>query len=207
MKQIFENKVLTLALNALKWTDQAILNFTSHESLPEPLDCKPGCHYCCYNQPMVTPPEALLVGYHVEQNFTDQEKHELFDKIKKILKLTTDKSADEIVMMRHELMCIFLQDGVCRVYSVRPAVCRACSSTSAKHCEKIFKSGNHMARLRCYQQIHEIFKTVHTNLVNQCRNMGCQSDPVRITEAISDYFNHSNPLESWLQGETVFHVR
>ena len=207
MLQIPENKALKLALNALKWTDQAIHKFISHESLPEPLDCKPGCHYCCYNQPIVTPPEALLVGYHVEQNFTDQEKQELFDKIKTILKLTTGKRPDEIVMMRHELTCIFLQDGACRVYSVRPAVCRACSSTSAKHCEMIFETRNHTARLRCYPQIHEIFKTVHTNLVNHCRNMGCQSDSLRITEAVSDYFNHSNPLELWIQGETVFHVR
>lgn len=69
-----KNKILELVSDALQWTDDAIQKFTSLESLPKPLDCKPGCHYCCFNLPVVTPPEALFIGHHVEQNFTDQEK-------------------------------------------------------------------------------------------------------------------------------------
>ena len=80
------NKALDLALKALRQTDNAIHKFVSQESLPEPLDCKPGCHYCCYNLPVVTPPEALLMGYHVEQIFTDHEKKEITGRIDKILK-------------------------------------------------------------------------------------------------------------------------
>ena len=201
------NEVLELALKALKWTDGAIRKFVSLESLPEPIDCKPGCHYCCFNQPMVTPPEALLIGHQVERTFTDHEKLELSDRIRKILEQTDGRRPDEIAMMRHELTCIFLQNGMCTVYQVRPAVCRACSSTSSKHCEMVFESRNHMSRLRCYQQIHEIFKTVHTGLVSQCRKMGCQSDSLRIAEAVQDYFRHPEPIHAWLQGETVFHVR
>lgn len=202
----FENKALELAFEALKRTDEAVQKFTTHESLPEPIDCKPGCHYCCYNQPMVTPLEALIIGHQVKQTFTDHEKLELSERIKRLLAQTDGRSPDEIVMMRHELTCIFLQNGICMVYQVRPAVCRACSSTNAKHCEMVFESRDHMARLRCYQQIHEIFKTVHTELVNQCRKMGCQSDSLRIAEAIRDYIKHPNPIEAWLQGEIVFHI-
>jgi Fe-S-cluster containining protein len=203
----FENKALDLAFEALKRTDEAIQKFTTHESLPEPIDCKPGCHYCCFNQPMVTPPEALLIGHQVKQTFTDHKKLELCDRIKKLLAQTDGRSPDEIVIMRHELTCIFLQNGMCMVYQVRPAVCRACSSTSAKHCEMVFKSRDHMSRLRCYQQIHEIFKKVHTELVNQCRKMGCQSDSLRIAEAVRDFLKHPSPIEAWLQGEIVFHIR
>jgi Fe-S-cluster containining protein len=201
-----KNRALELASNALSWTDEAIQKFTSLESLPEPLDCKPGCHYCCYNLPMVTPPEALIIGHQVKQTFTDHEKLELSERIKRLLAQTDGRSPDEIVMMRHELTCIFLQNGICMVYQVRPAVCRACSSTNAKHCEMVFESRDHMDRLRCYQQIHEIFKTVHTELVNQCRKMGCQSDSLRIAEAVRDYIKHPNPIEAWLQGEIVFHI-
>lgn len=81
----FENKALELAFETLKRTDEAIQKFTTHESLPEPIDCKPGCHYCCFNQPMVTPPEALLIGYHVEKNFTNQEQKEISDRVNKVL--------------------------------------------------------------------------------------------------------------------------
>ena len=88
IKKIMENiqnRALELASNALSWTDEAIQKFASLESLPEPLDCKPGCHYCCYNLPMVTPPEALLIGYHVEKNFTNQEQKEISDRVNKVL--------------------------------------------------------------------------------------------------------------------------
>lgn len=51
-----QNIALEMASNVLNWTDEAIQKFTSLESLPEALDCKPRCHYCCYSLPMVTPP-------------------------------------------------------------------------------------------------------------------------------------------------------
>lgn len=65
---------------------------------------------------MVTPPEALLIGHQVEQTFADHERLELSDRIGRILEQTDGRSPDEIVMMRHELACIFLQNGVCMVY-------------------------------------------------------------------------------------------
>jgi Fe-S-cluster containining protein len=200
----FENNALKLASEALSWTDEAIQKFTSLESLPEPLDCKPGCHYCCYNLPTVTPPEALLIGHHLEQTLTDQQKQTLSKRIQKILKKIAGKPSDEIFMMRHELPCIFLKESMCRIYDVRPAICRTCTSTRAEHCKMIFETRNHRARLRCYQQMREIFDTVHSHLVNQCREMGCQSDPLSLAEAMRDYFKHPEPIDAWLQCEIVF---
>jgi len=202
----FENNALKLASKALSWTDEAIEKFTSSESLPKPLDCKPGCHYCCYNLPMVTPPEALLIGYHVEKNFTNQDQKEISDRVNKILERINAINPYEIPMMRHELPCIFLEDKICMVYSVRPAVCRTCTSTSSEHCKMIFETRNHRDRLRCYQQIREIFQTVHSRLVNHCLEMECQSDPLPLVEATRDYFNHPEPIDAWLQGETVFRI-
>lgn len=200
-----KDRALELALNSFDWMDDAIQKFTSLESLPEPIACKLGCHYCCFNQPMVTPPEALLIGHFVEQTFNDQKKQELFDRIGRILELTDGKNPDEIVMIRHELPCIFLREGMCLVYEVRPAVCRACSSTSAEHCRTVFESRNHMAKLRCYPHMRRIFEAVHTGLLARCQEMVCQSDFLRVAEAIRDYFSHPRPIEAWIEGEMVFH--
>ncbi len=202
----FQNKALELASDALYWTDQAIQEFTSLESLPEPLDCKPGCHYCCYNLPMVTAPEALLIGYHVAKSFTDHEQKEIGGRVEMILHRIEDLSPYDVAMIRHELPCIFLKDGVCRVYPVRPAVCRTCSSTSAEHCKMIFESRDHRGRLRCYQKIREIFHTVHSRLIDRSREMGCQADALQLASAIRDYFRHPDPIDSWLHGETVFYL-
>ena len=157
--------VLEPVLKALCWTDDALEKFANLDSLPEPFDCEPGCSYCCFNLPVVTPLEALLIGHHLDRTFSNEQKGILKDKIKKIFKKTNGKQPDEILMMRHELACIFLQNSMCTVYSVRPVVCRTCSSTSAAHCRMIFETRNHRARLRCYQQVREIFKTVHSNLI------------------------------------------
>jgi len=200
----FKNKALELASNALNWTDEAIKNFISIESLPEPLDCKPGCHYCCYNLPMVTPPEALLIGYYVERYFNHQKKKELFTIVNKVFEHINGISPYEIAMMRHELPCIFLENGMCLVYTVRPVICRTCTSTSSEHCKMIFETKNHRARLRCHQQIREIFHIVHSRLVNRCIDMGCQADPLPLVETTRDYFNQSNPIQAWLQGEIIF---
>jgi Fe-S-cluster containining protein len=200
----FENKALEWASNALSWTDEAIQKFTSLESLPEPLDCKPGCHYCCYNLPMVTPPEALIIGHHLDHTFTDQQKQTLNQKIQKILKKIVGKRSDEIFMMRHELPCIFLEEGMCLIYSVRPVICRTCSSTSAAHCKMIFDNRNHRAKLRTYPQMYRILQTIHSHLTKFCLEKGCQSDTLRLSEAIEDYFKHPNAIDMWFQGKLIF---
>ncbi|UCD90249.1 MAG: hypothetical protein JSW04_02075, partial [Desulfobacterales bacterium] len=100
------NKPLELALKALMQTDNSIHTFVSQASLSKPLDCKLGCHYCCYNLPVVTPPEALLMGHHIEQSFTNQKKKDLAGRIHKILKRIDGFSPYEVAMIRHELPCI-----------------------------------------------------------------------------------------------------
>ena len=199
------NETLELARAVLKQTDDAIQKFVSLESLPEPLDCKPGCHYCCYNQPMVTPPEALLIGRHIKETFTDQQKQTLNVKITKILEKIAGKQPDEIFMMRHELPCIFLEDSMCLIYPVRPVVCRTCSSTSSAHCKMIFETKNHRARLRTYPQMYGILQTIHSRLIEFCREKGCQSDTLGLSGAIKDYFKHPNSIDAWFQGEIIFH--
>ena len=199
-----QKKALELASNALSLTDQAIEEFTSLESLPKPIDCKPGCHYCCYNVPMVTPPEALFIGYHLSQTFSDQQKQTLHANIQKILKKTAGKRTDEIFMMRHELPCNFLGESMCLIYTARPVVCRTCSSTSATHCKMIFETKNHRARLRTYPQMYKLLQTIHSRLTEFCHEKGCQSDVLRLSEALVDYFKHPNPIDAWFRGKIVF---
>jgi Fe-S-cluster containining protein len=204
MKNI-KNKVLKRALNELRWMDDAIRRFLSLESLPEPIDCKPGCHYCCFNLPMVTPPEALLIGHYLDQTFTHRQKQALNIRNRDIIKKVDGKRADEIFMMRHELPCIFLKETMCLIYSVRPAVCRACCSTRAAHCKMIFETRNHRSRLRSYPQLREILETIHLRFTEFCREKGCQSDTLGLADAVEDYFRHPNPIDAWFHGEIVFH--
>jgi Fe-S-cluster containining protein len=200
-----KDKVLKRILYELRRMDDAIRRFLSLESLPEPIECKPGCHYCCFNLPMVTPPEALLIGHYLDRTFTRHQKQSLNKRSREIITKISDKRADEIFMMRHELPCIFLKETMCLIYSVRPAVCRACCSTCAAHCKMIFETRNHRAKLRSYLQLRKIFETVHLRFIEFCREMGCQSDVLKLAYAFEDYFRHPNPVDAWLEGKIVFH--
>ena len=199
-----KDKILKRIENELHRMDDAIRKFLSLESLPEPIECKPGCHYCCFNLPMITPPEALLIGHHLEQTFTHRGKQAINIKNRKLIKKIADKRADEIFMMRHELPCIFLKDSMCMIYALRPAVCRACCSTRSSHCKMIFEKKNHRARLRSYPQLRVIFETVHLRFIEFCREKGCQSDILTLANAVEDYFRHPDPIDAWLRGEIVF---
>ncbi|MBW2239421.1 MAG: hypothetical protein JRF39_10375 [Deltaproteobacteria bacterium] len=70
----------------------------------------------------------------------------------------------------------------------------------------IFESRDHRARLRCYQKIREIFHTVHSRLIDRCREMGCQADALPLAAAIRDYFRQLNAIDAWLQGEIIFRI-
>ena len=199
-----KEKVLKWIAYELDRMDNDIRKFLSLESLPEPIECKPGCHYCCFNLPMITPPEALVIGHHLDQAFTNRQKQTINKKIREIIDRIAGKQAQEIFMMRHELPCIFLKNSMCMIYSVRPAVCRACCSTLKSHCKMIFETRNHRARLRSYPQLREIFETVHLCFVEFCREKGLQSDGLKLANAIEDYLNHPSPMDAWLRGEIIF---
>jgi Fe-S-cluster containining protein len=203
MNQITDN-FLKWASNELRRADGAILKFLSLESLPEPIECKPGCHYCCFNLPIVTPPEALLIGDHLHRTFTHRQIQSLNRRNRKIIEKIAGKRMDEIFMMRHGLPCIFLNENMCMIYPVRPAVCRACCSTRAAHCKMIFETRNHRSRLRSYPQLREIFEAVHLRFIEFCREKGCQSAALKLSDAVEDYFSHPNPIAAWLRGEIVF---
>ena len=203
MKPI-EDHVLKRTLSELHRMDAAIQKFLSLEVLPEPIACKPGCHYCCFNLPMVTPPEAILIGHYLDRTFTHCQKQTLHQKNREINEKIADKQADEIFMMRHELPCIFLNESMCLIYAVRPVVCRACCSTRAAHCQMIYETKNHRARLHSYFQLREILETVHQRFIEFCRETGCQSDILKLTDAVEDYLRHPNPISAWYSGEIVF---
>ncbi len=199
-----KDKVLKHISNELRRTDDAIRKFLSLESLPEPVECKPGCHYCCFNLPMVTPPEALLIGHYLDGTFTGPEKQALHQGNREIIKKIAGKRVDEIFMMRHELPCIFLTETMCRIYPVRPVVCRACCSTQAFHCKMIFETKNHRLRLRSYPQLRNILEAVHLRFLEFCREKGCQSDIFTLADAVDSYLRHPDPIEAWYYGEVVF---
>lgn len=70
-------------------------------------NCKPGCHECCTLPPLKK--SFLLDNQHL---------------IKIQGRVDVVEMVSHCFVMTEDLMCPFLQDGICIVYAKRPRVCR-----------------------------------------------------------------------------------
>jgi Fe-S-cluster containining protein len=197
-------KALELAEKILRFGDHIVQSFESKETMYNQIACKPGCHFCCFAQVSVTPPETLLIGNYVEKSYTDRDKQDLMKRIDKNLELTHGKSLEQRVKVWYDTPCIFLKNKKCTVYEVRPFICRAWHSLSLDQCKKAFNDKNHSAEIDGYSHRNYILGTVRAGLQQGCMDMGCQADTLKIAKAVKLFFNHQYPVKAWIKGEKVF---
>jgi Fe-S-cluster containining protein len=77
--------------------------------------CKRGCNFCCHINVDITDPEAAAIHHHCKEN-----------KIKvdtKYLKERLQVRAKEVAFSK-TAACVFLKNGECSIYAVRPLACR-----------------------------------------------------------------------------------
>jgi hypothetical protein len=196
-------KTLELAIKTLAWTDYIIAGTEAEPPLSRPIVCQTGCHFCCFNQVEVTPPEALVIGDFVEHTFTADEKTALLAELDRAVQFKSDKTKVEIAHLRQELRCPLLRCGRCAVYEVRPLVCRAIHSLNADHCELALRLGKNTG-VEHYSHRDEIVGSLLHGLMEGCREMGCQADPLDLARALLDFFAGPSPLERWIEGEQIF---
>lgn len=194
---------LETALSALIRTDHLVALFESEKGLPSPIACLPGCHFCCYNQIEVTPPEALLLGDYLEKNFSAEDRRILRRDLDRLAALKAGKSKKEIANIRQELPCPFLAAGRCRVYPVRPLVCRAMHALDAGECQAAFRSGG-LAAVAHYAHRRVFAMSVVKGLLDGCRKLGCQSGYLDLAAALQEVLALPDPISQWLQGGKVF---
>lgn len=196
-------QVLELARNTLMLADHLVFRFETEHPLPQPLACHAGCHFCCFNQIELTPPEALLLGHHVDRHFSREEKSRLLEQVDRTLRKMSGKSKVELARLRHDLPCPLLQDGRCTVYGVRPLLCRAMHSLDAAHCEQELAAPDLVA-VAYYAHRDEIILSLAAGLMEGCRAGGWQSRPLNLVRALREFCTQTGCLERWLQGEQVF---
>jgi hypothetical protein len=88
-----EAAALELAFQAFSLADQLINYFELENHLPQPIACREGCNFCCFNQVEVTPPEALRLGHYVGQNFSTEEKDALMARVARSLSLKAGRAS------------------------------------------------------------------------------------------------------------------
>jgi len=116
---------LALVSQAFRFAHQILEDYETKEPLAEPIACKVGGYYCCCYEVVLTPAEALLLGNHVKQTWSEGALADLMKKIDRTLHLRDGRGVEEKANVLHDTPCIFLASGKCSVYDVRPFACRA----------------------------------------------------------------------------------
>lgn len=196
-------RALEIPLSAFFLADHLTRRFEAEAELPYPVACQSGCDSCCYNQVELTGPEALLIGYHIAQHFSDSEKELLLAHMARILEIIKAMGPAGSAVRRREIPCPLLRNRTCSVYPARPLVCRAMHGLDRERCVAELRTGS-LAGSQYYAHRHEIVVSVSAGLREGCKAAGLQSGPLNLTRALNDFFTQDNPVERWITGGNVF---
>lgn len=101
-------------INAIKYMQELIEDSIKKNKTKESATCKKGCNHCCHIQVMVTETEVELIKDRYGK-FTDEQIEALEEQ---------SKCDEETRVFAKHRACVFLKDGECSIYDIRPIACR-----------------------------------------------------------------------------------
>ena len=189
---------------ALAFGDEVIRDYETKTPVEEQIACRPGCAYCCHYEVVLSPAEAVLIGHHAKHSFSEVEVVSLLERTERLLNMREGKPVSERAKVLHETPCVFLEDDMCRIYEVRPLICRALHSLDRDGCRKAVMAKHSKVAFVGYSHRYYVFQAVRSAMRQTCDDMGCQTREMTIARALMDYFHHPEPTDAWIQGAEVF---
>ena len=196
-------RALEIPLSGFFLADHMTRQFEAEAELPHPIACQSGCDSCCYNQVELTPPEALLIGHHIAQHFSEAEQELLLAHVARIMEIIKAMGPAQSAARRREIPCPLLRQKTCSVYPARPLVCRAMHGLDRERCASELRRAS-LGGSQYYAHRHEIVLSVSAGLQAGCKAAGLQSGRLNLTRALHDFFTQEKAVERWINGEEVF---
>lgn len=111
----------TLVTDILKDIYTVLDKVTEHRSKNMGATCKKGCDSCCYLFTSMGIPEGLLIAEHLLQS---GEWEKILPALKQAAIDSSFEGVTKTSYFKKKLPCVFLKDGLCSIYDIRPACCR-----------------------------------------------------------------------------------
>lgn len=168
--------------------------------------CKRGCSYCCFNQVSLSQPEALFLGIHLLENFTEERLCLLEEELTALVLRVKGMTRAEIGMIRHEVPCILLENGACSVHTGRPFACRGWNSVNVANCRDSVEQRNPMLPVENHGLMREIAEHIQLGLLQGAHAAGLEAGYLLLPRALL-LMLQKGVLEcttNWLQGKTFF---
>jgi Fe-S-cluster containining protein len=115
-EKVFEYRDMYLKLKEKMGTKFAVeqmyylVDYASKESYKQ-ASCKKGCNFCCHIHVMTTEAEAEVIASKVTPDMIEALQDQA-------------KQTEETRPFSEHSACVFLKNGECSIYAIRPAACR-----------------------------------------------------------------------------------
>jgi len=195
---------ILVAIQAVMVFVQEIIEQLEASGQSPAVSCGSGCSFCCHSLIQVIPAEALWIESFIRSHFIDSDIQSLKEKINEYQRLVDGKSFEKLVLIKDQTPCIFLKNNICRIYPVRPFICRAWNSLDRTACQAAFRSGNHNSEIEASPARNFIFGTAREIFQEMDSQMGLETGLYNLPNAILDCLSHTDSLRRWCISEPVF---
>lgn len=142
--------------------DLNTLSENINKSIEIPFACAKGCQHCCDKVLIqITEPEAMYIYTYLKSVLEPQELNQFFEQIQKNT-IETQHITDMTEYAKLNIPCIFLNQGVCSIYDIRPFICREYHSFSLEACLNLQNLFSTKIRDDYYRIFHQ-YQHLYTN--------------------------------------------
>jgi Fe-S-cluster containining protein len=155
--------------------------------------CAPGCSFCCYLPVDVLAPEAFRIAAHLKQTRSPAELAEL------VYRLAAPGGHDPGT---HP--CVFLDQGRCSIYEVRPMVCRGYNSLSKERCEAFYHDASVDLKGAKDRVAGGVAEAMEDGIIAGLNALGLDAQWYELPSAVLRALETTDGPERWARGEAVF---
>ena len=155
--------------------------------------CAPGCSFCCYLPVDVLAPEAFRIAAHLEQTRSPDALATL------VYRLGAQGQHDFGVRP-----CVFLANGRCSIYEVRPMVCRGYNSLSKERCEAYHHDASVDLKGTKDRVAGRLAEAIEDGVTAGLEAMGLDAQWYELPSAVLRALETTDGPARWARGETVF---
>lgn len=155
--------------------------------------CAPGCFFCCYLPVDVLAPEAFRIAAHLKRTRSPGQLAELVYRL---------AAPGRHAPGTHP--CVFLEQGRCSIYEVRPMVCRGYNSLSKERCEAYYADASVDLKGTKDRVAGSVAEAIEDGIIAGLNALGLDAQWYELSSAVLRALEATDGAERWAGGEGVF---
>ena len=165
--------------------------------------CRAGCSYCCHFKVEIRAEEAFAIVDYVREHFSPERSREIRAAADANARVMRQSSPAEQVAAN--LRCVFLVDGCCSIYEVRPLRCRAFHATDVERCKESFEQPRNPNILNSLvPEVHTAGQVQQQGYNAAMGELGFDTTMYEMSTALAACFTDTGPKRRFEKGKPAF---